>query len=198
MKYLGILLLCLAVVLFPAVMHLAGLFPMRRDRFWTWLAICSTRGRYYDLDFVSGTDADQAGSLNRHNYYGDRFPRRSGLHQTTMSRCSLSSTRLIFMGQEYRYNTIQTGEDVKPEDITLGDGTVLPLRRNTDEAWEPHLRQAWMDVKFPGADIASQIWPPSRLSWVMVFTPTPISLPFSVTSSTRLWAMISLRSAPAR
>ena len=70
MKCFGILLLCLAVV-FPCK---EGLSWTLADEAGTMLDVAGHmqyRGRYYDLDFVSGTEGDQAGSLNRHNYYGD-------------------------------------------------------------------------------------------------------------------------------
>ncbi|HUU26896.1 MAG TPA: hypothetical protein VM123_03720 [archaeon] len=115
------------------------------------------RGRYYDLDFIRGGDQDQKGHLNRHNYYGD-LSLSFGITPHENITAFFEFNKLIFLGQEFRYNTIQTGEEVMPEDVpfTITDAqgktisVKLPLRRNTDEAWEPHLRQAWMDVKFPG------------------------------------------------
>ncbi|MEA1997174.1 MAG: hypothetical protein U9N45_06020, partial [Gemmatimonadota bacterium] len=112
------------------------------------------RGRYYDLDFRQDPKtAHQRGSLNRHNYYGDLS---LGFEITPNENVKVffEFSKLIFLGQRYRYNTIQTGEEVMPEDLAwaLPDGTQtkLPLQRNTDEAWEMHMRQAWMDITFPG------------------------------------------------
>ncbi len=117
------------------------------------------RGRNYNLDFDNDSERFH---LNRLNYFGDlslKFTMKPSENITGYFELH----KFVFLGQEYRYNTIQTGEEVVPEDIpwllpdgtpavTLPDGTAakLPLRRNTDEAWEMHLRQAWMDVKMPG------------------------------------------------
>ena len=104
------------------------------------------RGRYYNLDFNSDSER---GSLNRHNFYGD-LSLDFKLTPNEYVTAYLEFNRLIFLGQEFPYNTIQTGEDVLPQDFTLPDGVKVPLRRNTDESWEMHVRQAWMDIKFPG------------------------------------------------
>ncbi len=103
------------------------------------------RGRIYNLDF---NDDSTRGSLNRVNYYGDLS---LGFHvkPTDNVRAYFEFNKLIFLGQRFRYNTIQTGEEVMPEDFTLPDGTTIPLERNVDEAWELHMRQAWMDFKVP-------------------------------------------------
>jgi len=108
------------------------------------------RGRYYDLDFVRGGDMDARSSLNRHNYYGD-LSLSFGITPNENVKVFFEFNKLIFLGQEFRYNTIQTGEEVLPTDFVLPDGTKIPVRLNTDEAWELHMRQAWMDIKFPGA-----------------------------------------------
>ena len=110
------------------------------------------RGRYYDLDFVRGGIQDQASHLNRHNYYGD-LSLSFGITPNEHVTAFFEFNKLIFLGQEFRYNTIQTGEEVMPEELQLPDGTKLPVRLNTDEAWELHMRQAWMDVKFPGTKL---------------------------------------------
>ncbi len=151
MKSVGIFLLCLSVVL-PAR---DGLCWSVKDEAGTILDVAGHmqyRGRYYDLDFTSGGDADQRGSLNRHNYYGD-LSLSFGITPNENVKVFLEFNKLVFMGQQFRYNTIQTGEAVMPENFTMPDGTVLPLRQNSDEAWELHMRQAWMDVKFPGASM---------------------------------------------
>jgi len=114
------------------------------------------RGRYYDLDFVRNTNQSEKGSLNRHCYYSDlslEFMITPNENVTAFFELN----KLIFLGQEFRYNTIQTGEEVLPEDVpfTVLDSQgkpismKLPLRRNTNSAWEMNLRQAWMDVKVP-------------------------------------------------
>ena len=107
------------------------------------------RGRYYDLDFVRGGNQDQKSHLNRHNYYGD-LSLSFGITPNENVKVFFEFNKLIFFGQEFRYNTIQTGEEVMPTDFNLPDGTKIPVRLNTDEAWELHMRQAWMDIKFPG------------------------------------------------
>ncbi|MCE5270631.1 hypothetical protein LLH00_05045 [bacterium] len=106
------------------------------------------RGRYYDLDFISDGDQSEKGSLNRHNYYGD-LSLTFGITPNENVKVFFELNKLIFLGQEFKYNTIQTGEEVMQTDFTLPDGTKIPVRLNTDEAWEPHLRQAWLDVKIP-------------------------------------------------
>ncbi len=151
MKCLGVMLLCLAVV-FPSS---DGLCWSVADDAGTMLDIAGLmryRGRYYDLDFKSDGEQDQRGSLNRHNYYGD-LSLSFGITPNENVKAFFEFDKQVFLGQEFRYNMIQTGEEVKPENFTLPDGTVIPLRQNTDEAWELHLRQAWMDVKFPGVDM---------------------------------------------
>lgn len=93
------------------------------------------RGRYYDLDFVSGGDKDQKSHLNRHNYYGD-LSLSFGITPNENVKVFFEFNKLIFLGQEFRYNTIQTGEEVLPTDFNLPDGTKIPVRLNTDEGWE--------------------------------------------------------------
>ena len=131
------------------------------------------RGRVYNLDFNNDTNASH---LNRVNYFGD-LSLGFKIQPTEFVSGYFELNRLIFLGQEFRYNTIQTGEDVLPEDYDLifnvvtqddmqvinADGTStvisemdttkisnkLPLRRNTDEAWEFQMRQAWFDINIP-------------------------------------------------
>ncbi|MBN1293493.1 MAG: hypothetical protein JXB48_16760 [Candidatus Latescibacteria bacterium] len=120
------------------------------------------RGRYYNLDF---NDDSSRGHINRHNYFGDlslKFLLKPEQHVTLF----FEMHKFVFEGQRFRYNSIQTGEEVAPEEMatllsstsgvsdpnnpTAADIAKLPLRpTNTDEAWEMHLRQAWMDVKLP-------------------------------------------------
>ncbi|MBN2289294.1 MAG: hypothetical protein JXQ83_08170, partial [Candidatus Glassbacteria bacterium] len=106
------------------------------------------RGRFYDLDFIRGGNQDQRGHLNRHNYYSD-LSLSFGITPNEYVTAFFEFNKLIFLGQEFRYNTIQTGEEVMPEELQLPDGSKIPVRLNTDEAWELHMRQAWMDVKIP-------------------------------------------------
>jgi len=106
------------------------------------------RGRYYDLDFIQEGDQSNKGNLNRHNYYGD-LSLSFGITPNENVKVFFELNKLIFLGQEFKYNTIQTGEEVLPTDFTLPDGTKIPVRLNTDEAWEMHMRQAWLDVKIP-------------------------------------------------
>ncbi len=106
------------------------------------------RGRYYDLDFISDGNQSEKGNLNRHCYYGD-LSLTFGITPNENVKAFFELNKLIFLGQEFKYNTIQTGEEVLPTDFTLPDGTKIPVRLNTDEAWEMHLRQAWLDVKIP-------------------------------------------------
>lgn len=106
------------------------------------------RGRYYDLDFVRSGDQSERSHLNRHNYYGD-LSLSFGITPNEYVKVFFEFNKLIFLGQEFKYNTIQTGEEVLPTDFTLPDGTKIPVRLNTDEAWEMHLRQAWMDIRIP-------------------------------------------------
>ena len=151
MKHRRVFLLCVALIAFQG----DGMCWKLADEAGTMLSIAGHmqyRGRYYDLDFTSGTDQDQRSSLNRHNYYGD-LSLSFGITPNDNVKTFFEFNKLIFMGQEFRYNTIQTGEEVMPENFTMPDGTVIPVRQNTDEAWELHLRQAWMDVKFPGASM---------------------------------------------
>ncbi len=108
------------------------------------------RGRNYNLDF---NDDSEKSHLNRLNYFGDlslKFTMQPSKNITGYFELH----KFAFYGQKYRYNTIQTGEAVASENYTLmfpdSTTTVLPLEKNTDEAWEMHLRQAWMDVKMPG------------------------------------------------
>lgn len=111
------------------------------------------RGRNYNLDFDNDSERSH---LNRLNYFGDlslQFTFRPMDKVTGFFELH----KFVFLGQEYRYNTIQTGEAVASEDVlynlALPDtsiGLKLPLRRNSDEAWEMHLRQAWMDIVMPG------------------------------------------------
>ncbi|MFC1614589.1 hypothetical protein ACFL5K_04765 [Gemmatimonadota bacterium] len=110
------------------------------------------RGRFYDLDFTSGGNQDQAGHLNRHNYYSD-LSLSFGITPNEYVTAHFEFNKLIFMGQEFKYNTIQTGEEVMPSQLELPDGSLIPVRLNTDEAWELHLRQAWMDLKMPGTKL---------------------------------------------
>ena len=107
------------------------------------------RGRYYNLDF---NDDSEKGSLNRHNYFGDlslQFTMKPEKNVTLFFELH----KFVFEGQKYRYNSIQTGEEVMPEEleVMIGNEMVkLPIRvTNTDEAWEMHLRQAWMDINVP-------------------------------------------------
>jgi len=120
------------------------------------------RGRYYNLDF---NDDNNGVHINRHNYFGDlslQFKAQPSKYVTGYFELH----KFVFEGQKFKYNSIQTGEEVLPDQMatllystkgvvdpnnpTAADLAKLPLRAtNSDEAWEMHLRQAWMDVKLP-------------------------------------------------
>ena len=140
----------IGVLLFLAIPNVHG-WSLKDDKgeILTFGGHMQHRGRFYDLDFIRGGNQDQMGHLNRHNYYSDlsvSFKIQPNENITGF----FEFNKLIFLGQEFRYNTIQTGEEVMPEELQLPDGTKLPVRLNTDEAWELHMRQAWMDLKLPG------------------------------------------------